>query len=243
MATQVRKRKTASKKAAPVKKAVSKSRVVGGGKSKGKRAGGDSEYFNKLTTTPKGIMSYPVLHEPRTTQDDREQYSCDLYVSKEDLAGEKGQKFMSVYNEALDFYGIDEADLEYPPIIDMDEEEDCPEFAEGCYRIRAKNKLVKPAVVDRKKDELDEEDVAAIKGGDIGKLLVSPYKYVWQKKDGIGLALEAVMYIEEGEPLGGGSAARMSAIAEMDDEELDDEEFEESSEEVEAEEDDTEFDD
>lgn len=148
---------------------------------------------------------------------------------------------MGVIDDALEFYELEQDECPDFPIVDMDEEEDCPEFAKGTYRIRTKNKLNVPTMIDRKKQNLTEDEVKAIKGGDIGKLHVAPFKYNWQGKVGISLGLEVVMFIDEGTPLGGGEVARIQAIDDMEVEDVDDEEIEE--EEVEAEEDDTEFDD
>ena len=201
----------------------------------------DSKYFNKTCTTPKGILSYPTLAEPRITNDGKEQYSCDVYVSKEDMLTPAGKKFMKIVNEALDFYDLDEDDCEHFPIVDMDETDDPAEHEVGRYRIRAKNKIAAPTVIDRKKKVMDEDAVKLIKGGDIGMLNVSPFKYVFNGTPGLGLGLEIAVFIDEGEALGGGSSARVSAISsiEIDDIEvdLDDED------EVEYEEDDTSFED
>lgn len=222
----VTKKKTIAKKASSNTNTTRKSRV----RSKAK------EYFNKSCTTPKGILSYPVLHEPRITNDGKEQWSVDIYVSKEDMESEAGQKFMKVIEEALEFYGIEQDDCEHFPIVDMDETDNPAEHEVGMYRIRAKNKLAAPTIIDRKKQNLTEEEVAAIKGGDIGKINVSPFEYTWQDAPGFGLGLEIVMFIEEGEPLGGGAVARASAVAEMEVEDLEDTDIEDE------EEDDTEFD-
>ena len=199
-----------------------------------------SEYFNQMCETPRGILSYPTLHTPTKTNDGKDQWSCDIYVSKEDMKSPRGKKFMSQVEEALEFYDLDIDDLQHFPVVDMDKADGpIAEHEKGMFRIRAKNKLLAPTVIDRKKENMLEEDVIQIKGGDIGKLAVTPYKYVYNGADGLGLGLDVVMFIEEGEPLGGGAQARASAVAAMEVEDIEDEDI--SDEDEYGEEDDTEF--
>lgn len=193
-------------------------------------------YFNKTATTPKGILSYPCFYEPRITNDGKEQWSVDIYVSKEDMKSPAGQKFLKVIDEALEFYELDEDACDHYPIVDMDETDNPAEHEVGTFRIRAKNKLAVPTLIDRKKQNLTDEEVKLIKGGDIGKINVSPYQYTYNGSDGLGLGLEVVMWIEPGEPLGGGAVARAEAVADMEVEEFEDED-------IDSEEDDTSFDD
>lgn len=196
-------------------------------------------------TTPVGILSYPHLLEAdsgRQYSDDKKK--TDLLIPeaewKTDPAAKKlreavlicGRKLLKDPDATL-------SDFKNPfqRTNKLGEKYSDNERTKNCVVIRAKTEF-DPWIVDAGKEELDDEAIKKIKGGDYARLVVNVYSYT-QQGGGVTLGLQGVQYIKSGEALGGGYQAQIDELDEIeieaDDidepEETDDDETDEDEEE------------
>lgn len=171
--------------------------------------------------TPVGRFSFPHLAEPNTTGEyPTGKYQVDLIVSKEDMKSAEGKSLIShvkmAASEALGKTFTSVWDIPQTPFADLDDKEDPQEFEKGCIRIRAKGSADRaPIVIDGQKQKLDEEEVAAIKGGDYGRLVVSPYAYT-KGSGGVSFNLDVAQFWKEGDAFGQGIQASIEVLDEME---------------------------
>lgn len=176
-----------------------------------------TEVVRATAYTPKGIISYPFLVAPDTgRQYSSNKYTCDFFIKK-DVFKKEGKPIVEAILEAAKaFYGKPVKMSEFThPLKDCAGDEDLPEILRDCYKIRAKS-VLKPEIVGPRKENnawkpLTEEQVKAIKGGDIVRLVINFYPYK-QSGGGIAAGLQLVQFIQEGEALGQGKAATLAIL-------------------------------
>lgn len=196
--------------------------------------------------SPVGMCSYPYLVKPDTgRKESSNKFSIEIFVPKARFA-EEGKEFAAqILNFAREYYKKPKLKMSdfKGPITDMDNDKDCPDYAKGCLRIRAKagnakdlekTLAAKPKVIGPRKDpetkkykEWTDEQIAAIKGGDDVRLVCGIYGYDQdpsydpetskRERGGIALGLNFVQFIKEGKALGQG---RMKAVENLDEVEV-----------------------
>lgn len=190
--------------------------------------------------TPVGRFSYPYFANPdsgRAESDNK--YKGDLLIPKSTWKTDPDAVKLrgAVLECGRKFYGDKNLELSdfNNPFKDTDklEKYSSSEEIKGNILIRAKTEFP-PVVVGPDKEEMNESEVKKIKGGDYGRFVVVVYPYS-QKEGGITLGLTVVQYQKPGKALGGGAAASLAMIDEMevDMEDLD-EEVEDDEDETEA---------
>lgn len=185
-------------------------------------------------TTPEGIFSFPrVFKETAQTKDDgSKSYDIQILIPKTDRAGVRAL-LTAVKKVGEAKWGKDTWKKVRQPLRDGDKEagdltedgstkgEKYPERL-GHFFINARS--TKPVtVVDRNLNVINDTD--EIYGGVKGKINITFYPYSMQGNHGIGVALNGVQKIANGEPFGGGrpSVESMFDILEVeDDDDLDD---------------------
>lgn len=205
-----------------------------------KKTGGKEKKI--VCMTPVGRLSFPYLAKP----DEGRQYSdgkykTDLIIPKEIWERDGKTLVEEVLNLARKKFDDPKLKLKdfKHPFKDCDADKDFlakNPFAKGCIMLRAKSGYA-PIVVGPTKDKFDSEEIAKIKGGDYGRLIVTVFHYS-QQGGGISLALNIVQFAKEGEALGGGAAKMLEILDEMEmedptsesEDEADDEKEEDDSE-------------
>ena len=180
-------------------------------------------------TTSIGVMSFPLVFKntARKRDDGKLSYEVQLLIPKKDKAGARailaaikevgeakwGAKWKQVRNPLRD--GDREAD-------ELTEDgstkgEKYPERL-GHYFINARS--TRPVgVVDRERTPITEED--EIYSGCRGRLSVSFYPYSNNGNHGVGVGLNGVQKVADGEPLGGGGKPSIESMFDILDDEDD----------------------
>ncbi len=169
--------------------------------------------------SPVGRFSYPHLAEPNTEgQYPTNKYQTDFLVKKADMVTPAGKALMDLLCKAATekFGELYESIDEIPvcAIMDMDEKGDVDPDMAGCYRIRAKNKN-KPVVFNAQKERMTDEQIAEIKGGDYGRIVVS----AWASANGEGSAnfnLDTLQFWKTGDPIGSTAGSAVELLDEME---------------------------
>lgn len=196
-------------------------------------------------TTGIGTLSFPrVFKETADTNDKGEtEYSVQIIIPKSDREGVRALlRAIKTVGEAK--WG-DRWKKVKSPLRDGDKEAD--ELAEdgstkgekyperlGSFFINARSK--KPVgVYDRQRNPIQETD--AIYAGCKGKVALTFYPYSTSGNTGIGVALNGVQKIADGEPIGGGGKPSVESMFEILDEDdlLDEDEYDDLEDEVEEE--------
>lgn len=190
----------------------------------------------KYTTiyTPIGIGAWLYLVKPDIGRKESSgKFSVELYVPKADFLKDGKDMVTAVTNVAREGLGNKKLNLNdiQNPFKDMDTVKDCPEWAKGTYRIRAKAgrkdmaeadwnnfrpTVIAPRKVDEKFPIYSLEQIKEIKAGDFMRLICSVYTYE-QKGGGVALGLNFVQFVKEGKALGQG---KMKAIENLDEVEV-----------------------
>lgn len=135
-----------------------------------------------------------------------EEYSVCLLIPKSDKA--TISKIQAAVEEAVEggisskWNGKRPASLKLP-LRDGDEERNTPEY-EGMYFLNAKSKQ-KPGIVDR--DLVEILDPAEVYSGCYGRASINFYPYNANGNRGIGVGLNNIQKLSEGDHLGGGRAS------------------------------------
>lgn len=149
-------------------------------------------------------LSYVTLFEPRAVGDsDAKKYSVSILIPKDDTATV----------EAIEAAIAEE--LKSPklkgktkglklPLKDGDEERDEPEY-QGHYFVNC-NRATPPLLLNRDKttlDPMDPQDRRVLYSGCYAKVSINFSAYAVPQNKGVGAYLNAVMFWEDGEALGG----------------------------------------
>lgn len=164
--------------------------------------------------TPPGRFSYPFFAEPKTGgQYPSGKYEVDLLVTPNDFNTTVGKVLQdAVVMAAQDLFG-DSTISSWEEFQSPFKEVEGPD-GETYIRIRAKS-AYKPTVYNAQKEELDDEEIGEIKGGDYGRLVVT--LYAWDKKEGgVSLNLDSAQFWKAGEAFGQGRAAAAELLDEME---------------------------
>ena len=174
--------------------------------------------------TGKVIFSYVNIFKSRAFQADQDaKFSICLLIPKEDKATLK--KIKAAIDEAIQegisskWNGKKPANVKLP-LRDGDEEraDEAPEY-EGMMFLNA-NSTQKPGIVDKDLNEILDPD--EVYSGCWGRASINFYPFSVNGNKGIGVGLNNVQKLKDGEHLG---AARASAESDFDDDFEDDDEF------------------
>lgn len=170
-------------------------------------------------TINRARLSYAHLFKPHAMNPGQEaKYSVALLIDKKnelmisqieqaiELAILKGQEKFQWKGSALKNLTLPLHDG------DVDKEEDT-NYA-GTRYLNAKNTR-KPKVFNEYKDEVVDE--SEVYSGCYAKAVVNFYPYDMMGKRGIGVSLEGIMKIEDGDPLGGGKPVTLADFEDDDD--------------------------
>ena len=199
-------------------------------------------------TTPIGRFSYPSLSEPNDHPEYGDgKYQVELLIAKDVFKKECRDLAKAVIQCAQDNLEVKEKGKKIKPTKlsqftnpfkdgDVIADEKGWESYAGHMVIKAKTQS-QPPIVNGEKKDLNDKQIAAIKGGDYGRLIVNPYSYP-QQGGGITLGLQLVQFWKEGDAFGGASKEDLLADIDeletpLDDPDTEDEELELEEEEVE----------
>jgi len=187
--------------------------------------------------TPIGRLSYPYLNEPDSGRENSDnKYKTDLLIPKATWKAEGKTLKEAVLAVGREFYKDKSLELSdfANPFKDTDKLEKYSDIEEvkGCILIRCKSEF-KPTLVNAQKEEMSEAQRKEIKGGDYARLVVAVYPYP-NGEGGVTLGLNLVQFVKPGEAFGGGKAAALAQIDEIEIEpdDIDTEDSEEDEEEV-----------
>jgi len=176
---------------------------------------------------PVGRFAWPSLAEPNDDPDfGSGKYECTLLIDKEVF--KKDKACMAMYKHVMQICKDEDLKAgkgkaakvvtklsQFPEgkcfIKDGDliaEEKGWDGYA-GCYAITAKNNQEVP-VVDGDKDRMDSKDIARIKGGDHGRIIVTPAFY--HQGPGVTSFLDVVQYWKAGEAFGSNSDSLIDGL-------------------------------
>lgn len=163
-----------------------------------------------------GKFAYPHLVVPNSSGE----FPSDKFEIKHLMPKASWKEAGANLREAImavarDKYGPDIAKTlkDFPnPLSDGDTKDQ--DYYKGMVIITPKSSS-KPRVLGPKKNILTDDEVKAIKGGDYGRLVVSIYGYT-KGKGGIGIGLEAVQFSHVGEAIGGGNAAAINLLDDLE---------------------------
>lgn len=185
--------------------------------------------------TPIGRLSYPYLNETDSGRENSDnKYKTDLLITKDVWKKEGKALKEAVLLVGRKFYKDKSLELSdfANPFKDTDVLKKYSDSKEikGHILIRCKSEFL-PIVVNAQKKELSDAERKQIKGGDYARLVVAVYPYP-NGEGGVTLGLNLVQYVKPGEALGGGKAAALAQIDEIeiepDDIDTEDEEEEEA---------------
>lgn len=197
-------------------------------------------------TTPMGRLSYPFLNEPDSGREFSDnKYKTDFLIPKDIWKTEGKELKDAVLFVGREFFKDKTLELSdfKNPFKDTDklEKYSSSDEVKNCVLLRCKS-VYKPIVVGPHKTngqwaDLPEEERKKIKGGDYCKLVVAIYPY-GTGDGGVTLGLNLVQFVKPGDSLGGGRAAALAQLEEIEIEpdEIDNEEKEVDDEEPKKEE-------
>lgn len=155
-------------------------------------------------TTGKARFSFVNIFKPRSFEGGPEKFSLVLLIPKADAAGvakikaaieeAKADGKTRLWNNKIP------AKL-WDPLRDGDAEKDSPEF-KGHYFLNAKSNN-QPGIVDRNKQEI--LDSTEVYSGCYGRAVLSFFPYASNGSFGVGVGLEHVQKLADGDSLGGKS--------------------------------------
>jgi len=184
--------------------------------------------------TPPGMFSWPYFTEVdsgRQYSDDA--YKVDLLIPKPDFLAEGKELQDAVLSVGKDYFGAEfklKNGKYKTPFKDTDQDVKIQnERQKNAILIRAKsgpNKAknkpaVQPEFIGPRRGsqgrfaKLTDEQIAALKGGDWGRLNVTVYPYD-QQGGGVTLALNGVQFWKEGEPFGQGRSQLYTTASELE---------------------------
>lgn len=209
-----------------------KTKVVEKTEKPAKRAAkGDKEKEAKPEfVLPEGRFSFPYLAEPDSEAKNRKfkpdnKYKVDLLVDKKvwKNSPEAAKLKAGMLKLAKETWGDDMQSLEdfEHPLKDTDRVKDSSEKTRGCILIRAKTgfepRIVGPTYNEEGKlEDLSEKQIRAIKGGDLGRIVVGLGTYELSGDPGINFYLQVVQFKQQGESLGTGYSKALELLGEME---------------------------
>lgn len=162
--------------------------------------------------TGKVRFGYANVHTPKRNGDsEKEYYSTMIIIDKEDK--ETIQAIVKAIDAAAERGKSDKWSGKIPanlkkPLRDGDEERPDSEELQGKFFLNAKT-LRKPGIV--KKDEflgtVAIEDPAEFYSGCFGQATINFYPYTFSGNKGIGVGLNNLLFLEDGDALSGGGSA------------------------------------
>lgn len=169
-------------------------------------------------------FSFPYLFEPRTGDDGTPKYELSILIKKDDKDTldliNKGIEAAKVRGQQEKWGGKIPKKLTLP-LRDGDEKEDLEGY-ENVMFINSRSKL-KPNVVDKSGHEIiDPEELYA---GCYGSVAISFYPYNSNGNNGVGVCLDNVIKLKEGEHLGGGKPSAESDFEDIDLSEFEDDDL------------------
>lgn len=158
--------------------------------------------------TPKGRASYPFLFAPQADKKGgKARYKVELLFDKEDEAVMEGLNALQKACKKLaaaafgkEFALSKKCKL---PIKDGDEKEDKPEY-ENCFYISPWS-YTRPNVVGPDKSNLEPGDFY---GGCYARVSLTPFCFDVDGSKGVGLALQNVQKMADGDKFGGGATRK-----------------------------------
>ena len=180
--------------------------------------------INTKVITGKVRLSYANVWEPRPDNNGEEWYGTSILISKEDK--ETLNKIKTVVNalkeEAKSKYGGKLPAKFHTPLRDGDEERPDDEAYVGHYFLNAKSKN-KPGIAkpigrgsDGKMKFQEITDETEVYSGCYVKASLNFYLFDRNGNRGIGVGLNNIVKVQDGEPLGGGRARIEDEFADVD---------------------------
>lgn len=169
-------------------------------------------------------FSFPYLFEPRPNEDGTSKYELCILIPNDD---KDTLKLIDKAIEAATARGVAEKwggkkpkKLQLP-LRDGDEKEDMEGF-ENCMFLNTKTKL-KPNIIDKTGTTIiDPEEIYA---GCYGSVALSFYPYNTSGNNGVGVCLDNVIKLKDGERLGGGKPSAESDFGDIDTSEYEDDDL------------------
>jgi hypothetical protein len=167
--------------------------------------------------TPVGRLLYPAIAAPNPADAkyDAGKYTCGLLVESGKFEEEIKQIAAAILKVGKDVFGADKVktlkDINQPLRKGT---EDDPEYMRGHYLLKGKSTYV-PSVIDAAKRDMSPDEVAKIKGGDWGRLVLTVYGYS-NKSSGVSFGLDVIQFARPGEPLGGGKSKSIQLLEEIE---------------------------
>lgn len=188
-------------------------------------AKGKAEKIKSVTiTTPMGRLSYPFLNEPDSGREFSDnKFKTDFLIPKDVWKAEGKELKDAVLFVGREFFKDKTLELSdfKNPFKDTDklEKYSSSDEVKNCVLLRCKS-VYKPIVVGPHKTngqwaDLPEEERKKIKGGDYCKLVVAIYPY-GTGDGGVTLGLNLVQFVKPGDSLGGGRAAALAQLEEIE---------------------------
>lgn len=176
-----------------------------------------TEVKKELIYTCRGTLSFPYL----VKADEGRQYSDGKFKGDLIIPGDvwkaEGKKIVdAILAVAEAHFGKKLKISEFKnPLKLLGADETVPERFKNCVLLKAKSKF-KPTVygankVNDKFPELNEADVAKIKGGDIVRFIVNFYPYE-QSGGGVAAGLQGIQFIKVGDAIGQGKTKEISLL-------------------------------
>lgn len=175
---------------------------------------------NTKITTGMVRLSYAHIWEPQKSEDGKENYSASLIIPKSD------KKTLKLIEEAIDNaiengkdkIGTASKNRLQLPLRDGDEERDDDPVYADAYFINARSQK-QPIIVDRRVQPIIDQD--EVYSGCYVNASISFFAYNFQGKKGVGVALNAIQKVKDGDVLGGGRISAESEFSSLDDDDDD----------------------
>lgn len=182
------------------------------------------EYVNIIT--PVGLLSFPYLHKIDSGRaESSDKFSAEIYIPKAVWQKEGKDVYEKILKVGREYFKNPKLKLtEFKnPILDMDTVtgKEVLDYQKGCIRIRAKAgadqkpTIIGPQKIDAKFPVWTDEQVAAIKGGDFGRILGSVYAYP-QQGGGVAIGLNFFQFAKVGKAIGQGRSKQLEALDEIE---------------------------
>lgn len=178
--------------------------------------------------TPVARLSFAQLFRPRAMNSGGEpKYSCILVFDQEAQKDPRYKEMQRAAQAAAkEKFGDNLPKKFRNPFRDGEEKEELDGFEPGFKFISVSTKQ-KPGVVNRKKEEIDEDE---IKSGDYVIASIRAFAYDREGNRGVSFGLNNILKVREGEALGGGRQSADKDFADIelpegDDDDINDDPF------------------
>ena len=162
----------------------------------------------KCTTGARTRCSYLTIHAPKAYGDSKPKFSASLIIPKDDVATltkidaamraayEDGVSILKGKGRTIPAY---EEIIKDGPLHDGDKKKDGDPAYQNAFYLNAKNER-RPGVVDSNKNEI--LDSSELYSGIYAKAAIGFYCYNKNGNRGIGVSLDYLMKMADGQPLG-----------------------------------------